>query len=129
MVELPVAKGLPCIMRAASTFRGQCANARSSRPRSRVISGSRCVSTTAAVRRPELHLPALPAEAPPTSLAGQSGRREALKQAKPLSHFLTDRFNRQHDYLRISITERCNLRCLYCMPEGTPPYFGSAMAY
>ena len=23
---------------------------------------------------------------------------------------------RQHTYLRISITERCNLRCLYCMP-------------
>ncbi|KAF3223558.1 hypothetical protein TWF679_000005 [Orbilia oligospora] len=31
--------------------------------------------------------------------------------------FLTDNFNRQHNYLRISITERCNLRCLYCMPE------------
>lgn len=23
---------------------------------------------------------------------------------------------RQHTYLRISVTERCNLRCLYCMP-------------
>lgn len=22
-----------------------------------------------------------------------------------------------HTYLRISLTERCNLRCLYCMPE------------
>lgn len=30
---------------------------------------------------------------------------------------LTDTFNRHHDYLRISLTERCNLRCLYCMPE------------
>ncbi|KAI9668634.1 MAG: hypothetical protein M1831_001073 [Alyxoria varia] len=46
-------------------------------------------------------------------------RLEALKTAKPFSAFLTDTFNRQHDYLRISITERCNLRCLYCMPaEG-----------
>ncbi|KAI9787850.1 MAG: hypothetical protein M1816_007417 [Peltula sp. TS41687] len=35
----------------------------------------------------------------------------------PFSSLLTDRFNRRHDYLRISITERCNLRCLYCMPE------------
>ena len=27
--------------------------------------------------------------------------------------------SRQHTYLRISLTERCNLRCLYCMPaEG-----------
>lgn len=32
---------------------------------------------------------------------------------------LTDKFNRQHTYLRISLTERCNLRCTYCMPaEG-----------
>ncbi|MGB3342270.1 MAG: GTP 3',8-cyclase MoaA [Aequorivita sp.] len=32
---------------------------------------------------------------------------------------ITDKFNRVHDYLRISLTERCNLRCSYCMPaEG-----------
>ena len=30
---------------------------------------------------------------------------------------ITDKFNRKHDYLRISLTERCNLRCFYCMPE------------
>ena len=36
---------------------------------------------------------------------------------KPFSSFLTDNYSRQHNYLRISITERCNLRCLYCMPE------------
>jgi len=30
---------------------------------------------------------------------------------------LTDRYNRRHTYLRISVTDRCNLRCLYCMPE------------
>lgn len=46
-----------------------------------------------------------------------SPRKEALRQARPFSDFLTDTFNRQHDYLRISLTERCNLRCLYCMPE------------
>ena len=32
---------------------------------------------------------------------------------------LTDTHQRQHNYLRISLTERCNLRCSYCMPlEG-----------
>ncbi|GAX72649.1 hypothetical protein CEUSTIGMA_g105.t1 [Chlamydomonas eustigma] len=32
---------------------------------------------------------------------------------------LTDQFSRRHTYLRISLTERCNLRCVYCMPpEG-----------
>lgn len=30
---------------------------------------------------------------------------------------IVDRFGRVHDYLRISLTERCNLRCFYCMPE------------
>ncbi|RKN65493.1 GTP 3',8-cyclase MoaA [Paenibacillus ginsengarvi] len=30
---------------------------------------------------------------------------------------LIDRFGRVHDYLRISVTDRCNLRCVYCMPE------------
>ncbi|HIA36707.1 MAG TPA: GTP 3',8-cyclase MoaA [Flavobacteriales bacterium] len=30
---------------------------------------------------------------------------------------LYDSFGRKHDYLRISLTERCNLRCTYCMPE------------
>ena len=28
-----------------------------------------------------------------------------------------DRFNRKLNYLRISVTDRCNLRCTYCMPE------------
>jgi cyclic pyranopterin phosphate synthase len=30
---------------------------------------------------------------------------------------ITDRFNRVHNYLRISLTDNCNLRCFYCMPE------------
>ena len=30
---------------------------------------------------------------------------------------ITDNFNRVHDYLRISLTDNCNLRCFYCMPE------------
>lgn len=30
---------------------------------------------------------------------------------------LIDRFGREHNYLRLSLTEHCNFRCLYCMPE------------
>lgn len=30
---------------------------------------------------------------------------------------LTDKFGRIHDNLRISVTDRCNVRCFYCMPE------------
>jgi molybdenum cofactor biosynthesis protein A len=33
----------------------------------------------------------------------------------------TDRYGRTHSYLRLSLTERCNLRCVYCMPvDGVP---------
>jgi cyclic pyranopterin phosphate synthase len=34
-----------------------------------------------------------------------------------LSNPLTDTFGRVHNNLRISVTDRCNLRCTYCMPE------------
>ncbi|KAI0046603.1 molybdenum cofactor biosynthesis prote [Auriscalpium vulgare] len=51
--------------------------------------------------------------------------RRALIQEKlasvdalhPGSPSLVDTFGRHHNYLRISLTERCNLRCFYCMPE------------
>ncbi|KAI1338009.1 molybdenum cofactor biosynthesis prote [Xylariaceae sp. FL0016] len=57
----------------------------------------------------------------PTPAPKTSSHREALKDAKPFSDFLTDTFHREHDYLRISLTERCNLRCVYCMPEEGVP--------
>ncbi len=34
---------------------------------------------------------------------------------------MKDRYNRTIDYLRISVTDRCNLRCVYCMPETGVP--------
>lgn len=40
---------------------------------------------------------------------------------KETTQLLTDSFGREHTYLRISLIERCNLRCTYCMPpEGVP---------
>ncbi|XP_019940737.2 molybdenum cofactor biosynthesis protein 1 isoform X1 [Paralichthys olivaceus] len=46
-------------------------------------------------------------------------RQERLRDDNflPFSAFLTDNFGRRHSYLRISLTEKCNLRCQYCMPE------------
>mmetsp|Transcript_8637 Transcript_8637/g.28291 ORF Transcript_8637/g.28291 Transcript_8637/m.28291 type:complete len:400 (-) Transcript_8637:354-1553(-) len=60
--------------------------------------------------------------APPSSSVDehdfQSSPRPSLKTEKA---YLTDTFGRFHNYLRISLTERCNLRCTYCMPaEGVP---------
>lgn len=43
---------------------------------------------------------------------------KSLAHGLPFSSFLTDTFGRQHNYLRISLTEKCNLRCVYCMPEN-----------
>src|ERR1041385_6331587 len=40
-------------------------------------------------------------------------RRSALRKKQ-----MNDTFGRTVDYLRISVTDRCNERCLYCMPEG-----------
>lgn len=30
---------------------------------------------------------------------------------------LVDSFGREITYLRVSVTDKCNLRCIYCMPE------------
>ena len=42
-----------------------------------------------------------------------------MKTARPLplASSLVDSFGRLHNNLRISVTDRCNLRCTYCMPE------------
>lgn len=34
---------------------------------------------------------------------------------------MLDRYNRKINYLRISVTDRCNFRCTYCMPEEGVP--------
>ncbi len=31
---------------------------------------------------------------------------------------LIDKYNRKHDYLRISLTDRCNFNCIYCNPKN-----------
>uniref|UniRef100_A0A8C2A1H9 Molybdenum cofactor biosynthesis protein 1 n=1 Tax=Cyprinus carpio TaxID=7962 RepID=A0A8C2A1H9_CYPCA len=44
-------------------------------------------------------------------------QRRVLKDVLPFSAFLMDSFGRRHNYLRMSLTEKCNLRCQYCMPQ------------
>ncbi|XP_027976434.1 molybdenum cofactor biosynthesis protein 1 isoform X2 [Eumetopias jubatus] len=63
-----------------------------------------------------------PGEPSQTAAEELSRRRQFLREhAAPFSAFLTDSFGRQHSYLRISLTEKCNLRCQYCMPEEGIP--------
>ncbi len=64
-----------------------------------------------------------PSPRPPKETTDSGLKRHRLdelrneKEPRQFSSFLTDNYSRQHNYLRISVTERCNLRCLYCMPE------------
>ena len=56
--------------------------------------------------------------APTAGWSGLSGRR----CLSPLSGPLVDRFGRRHTDLRVSVTDRCNIRCFYCMPPGGVPF-------
>lgn len=61
---------------------------------------------------------------PPAPRAGGGRWREMVEMARAAygpelsaAAMMTDRHRRRHSYLRISVTEKCNLRCTYCMPE------------
>ena len=57
------------------------------------------------------------------TLLEQAAARKAVEQAGAGSTAdeMRDRFGRRIEYLRISVTDKCNLRCVYCMPrEGLP---------
>ena len=45
-------------------------------------------------------------------------RRDGAAAAAGEGAVLTDRYGRQVSYLRISVTDRCDLRCIYCMSEN-----------
>lgn len=114
MARMAKIRAVPTVLRSA-TVRGEhriCPSIGALQTRS--------AATSAAVRESSVDFPG---GVPPVPVSPRKSALEkriaAAKEAKPFSDFLTDTFNRQHDYLRISITERCNLRCLYCMPEGT----------
>ncbi|KAI8587687.1 molybdenum cofactor biosynthesis protein 1 [Geranomyces variabilis] len=67
--------------------------------------------------------PPIEQEEPPASVARREAAKQRIAQVDRLrgAAGLTDTFGRQHRYLRISLTEKCNLRCTYCMPaEGLP---------
>ncbi len=46
----------------------------------------------------------------------------ASERPVPESGPMTDGFGRRIEYLRISVTDKCNLRCVYCMPEEGLPW-------
>jgi GTP 3',8-cyclase len=60
-------------------------------------------------------IPVRLAPKPRRDLRGRTGLPPS--PAMPLEGPLVDRYGRVHDDMRISVTDRCNLRCVYCMPE------------
>src|SRR5208283_5019111 len=44
--------------------------------------------------------------------------------AMPAAPPLIDTFHRTHDNLRLSVTDHCNIRCAYCMPESGARFAG-----
>ena len=48
---------------------------------------------------------------PTRCTSSKQARIAQIDAEKGVSPFLVDTFQRQHNYLRISLTERCNLRC------------------
>ncbi|MGB6000259.1 MAG: GTP 3',8-cyclase MoaA, partial [Thermoanaerobaculia bacterium] len=49
---------------------------------------------------------------------GVEASRTLVQTSARSGNVLQDRFGRVCDYLRIAVTDRCNLRCIYCMPEA-----------
>lgn len=74
--------------------------------------------TSAAIRRARGPFDALMGLSTRRGMSAQA-RTEAAQDVMPRLQRppLVDTFGRVHNYLRISVTERCNLRCQYCMPE------------
>eukprot|EP00538_Stauroneis_constricta_P004854 CAMPEP_0119570868 /NCGR_PEP_ID=MMETSP1352-20130426/43832_1 /TAXON_ID=265584 /ORGANISM="Stauroneis constricta, Strain CCMP1120" /LENGTH=475 /DNA_ID=CAMNT_0007620545 /DNA_START=507 /DNA_END=1934 /DNA_ORIENTATION=- len=84
-------------------------------------------------RIPQSKLPPIPSmESIRKESDGQDLTKEQIQQRwiqqletlpDPIANpeILQDTFQRQHTYLRISLSEKCNLRCLYCMPEDGVP--------
>src|SRR5439155_71621 len=59
-------------------------------------------------------------------VAGYTWRMTASRAGQGDGPSLVDGYGRVARSLRLSVTDRCNLRCLYCMPAGEIPWFPKA---
>jgi GTP 3',8-cyclase len=56
--------------------------------------------------------------------AAEARRPAESRHASGAEPVMRDGFGRRIEYLRISVTDKCNLRCVYCMPEEGLPWLG-----
>jgi sulfatase maturation enzyme AslB (radical SAM superfamily) len=82
----------------------------------KVASSATAPSTPRSTRSPD-PLSSIVVSPRPGGGGGGGGGKGAGDRVNAKDGPLTDSFGRFHEYLRISLTERCNLRCQYCMPE------------
>src|SRR5690606_6096001 len=52
----------------------------------------------------------------------REGSGEGMRE--DIGEGMRDGFGRRIEYLRISVTDKCNLRCVYCMPAEGLPWLG-----
>ncbi|UMM39404.1 hypothetical protein L5515_016483 [Caenorhabditis briggsae] len=89
------------------------------------LSTSRTKSTTEEIVK-NLTVPLIEHAQPLKMLTAEEKRKAVQLKLQEIEHQkgqppFYDMFMREHSYLRISLTEKCNFRCLYCMPaEGVP---------
>ena len=50
--------------------------------------------------------------------------QDTIQEVSPRAFYMIDKYKREINYLRISITDRCNLRCVYCMPKEGVSFMG-----
>lgn len=59
---------------------------------------------------------------PKPILNKKKGKAPDTRLSRSDGHGLVDTFGRVFNYARIAVNERCNLRCIYCMPEEGVPF-------
>merc|ERR1711939_864828 len=55
---------------------------------------------------------------PHQQMPGSAGNGRASRARKGVHMTLQDSFGRRFRYLRLSVTDVCNFRCNYCLPDG-----------
>ncbi|HWA97315.1 MAG TPA: hypothetical protein VG713_02435, partial [Pirellulales bacterium] len=58
----------------------------------------------------------------PTSTPCEAAAPAQSSEVSAHAPALVDAFGRVHTDLRISVTDRCNIRCFYCMPADNPHF-------